>query len=102
MLGDVAAPGTVARLRSIVALRSPLGEGLDLGEDSFMWPHPVCSDEALIVVDDAAKRATGEVASRGREGVEAILAKMCDAIVVVARLGVEARHQMVGEVAVPA
>ena len=88
--GDVAALGIVARLRSIAALRSPLDEGLDLGEDSFMWPHPMCSGEALFVMDDAAERAMGEVASQGHEGVEVTLAKMCDAIAMVSWLGMEA------------
>jgi hypothetical protein len=42
-------------LPSIVALCSPLEEELDLGEDSFMWPHPTRLGEALFVVDDMAE-----------------------------------------------
>jgi len=56
-------------LPSMVALHLPLEEGLDLGEDSFMWPPPMRSSEVLSMVDDAAKRATREDASWGHEGV---------------------------------
>ena len=56
----------------------------NLGEDFLMWPHPMNSSEALFVVDDAAKRATREVASRSHEGVQATLAKMGDAVTAVA------------------
>jgi hypothetical protein len=44
------------------------------------------------MVDDMAKRAKMEVASRSREGVEATLANIGDAIGVVAQLGIEAQH----------
>jgi hypothetical protein len=82
----------VVGLPSVVALHSPLEEEPDLGEGSLAWPHPMCSDEVLFMVDDMAKRAMMEVASRGREGVEAALAKIGNAIGVVTRLGTEARH----------
>jgi hypothetical protein len=82
----------VVRLPSVVALRLPLEEEPDLGEGSLAWPHPMCSDEVLFVVDDMAKRAAMEVASRGREGVEATLAKIGNMIGVVARLGIEVWH----------
>lgn len=62
----------------------------NLGELFFMWPHPTNSGEALFVVDDAAERATREVASQSHEGVQATLAKMGDLVATVARLGVEA------------
>ena len=68
LLGDSAALGMMARLPSVVARRSPLEEELDLGEDSFGWPHPMRPNEALFVVDDAAERATREVASWIYEG----------------------------------
>jgi hypothetical protein len=61
-------PGMVASLPSIVALHSPLYEELDIGEDTFMWPHPARSGEALFVVDDVAERARRKAASRGHEG----------------------------------
>ena len=32
-------------------------EDSELGEDFFMWPHLMNSDEALFVVDDVAERA---------------------------------------------
>jgi acyl dehydratase len=76
----------------MVALRLPLEDGLDLGEDSFAWPHPMRSGEALFVVDDAAEQAAREVASRGREGVRTTLAKMGDAIAVVVQLDAEAQR----------
>ena len=100
LLGDIVAPRTMVGLHSIAALCSPLKEGLDLGKDSFARPHITCSGEALFVVDDMAERAAGEVASQGREGVKATLAEMCDAIAVVACLGMEAQHQMDDEVAI--
>ena len=102
LLGDVAAPGTMVGLPSIVALRSPLGEVLGLGEVSFAWPHPVSSDKVLFVVDDTAERDASEVASRGHEGVVTTLAKMGNTIAMVARLGVEARRQMTDEVVIQA
>jgi hypothetical protein len=101
-LGDIAVLGMVIGLPSIVALRSPLEGEFDLGKDSFTWSHPTCSSEALLMVDDAAKRVAREVASQGRKGVQTTLAKMSDMIVVVARLGTEARRQMTDEVAVQA
>jgi hypothetical protein len=52
-LGDSAALGAMTRLPSMVALCSPLEEGLDLGEDSFTWTHPTCFGVVLFVVDDA-------------------------------------------------
>ena len=54
-LGDSAALRAMAGLPSMVALCSPLEEGLDLGEDSFACPHPTCSGQASFVVDDAAE-----------------------------------------------
>jgi hypothetical protein len=53
----------------MVAPRLPLEDGLDLDEESFAWPHPMRSGEALFVVDDAAERAVREATSWGREGV---------------------------------
>jgi hypothetical protein len=41
-----------------------------------------------------------EAASRGHDGVQTTLAKMGDAITVVARLGIEAQRQMTDEVVV--
>jgi hypothetical protein len=82
----------VVGLPSVVALRSPLEEEPNLGEGSLVWSHPMCSDEVLFMVDDMAKRAKMEVASRSREGVEATLANIGDAIGVVAQLGIEAQH----------
>ena len=71
-------------------------EELDLGEDFFAWPHPTNSGEALFMVDDTLRAR--EIASRGREGVQATLAKMSNAITVVARLGTEAQRQMINKV----
>ena len=68
LLVDSAALVTMAGLPSIVALRSPLKEELDLGEDSFAWPHPMCPDKVLFVVDDAVELAMREVASQSHEG----------------------------------
>ena len=34
-----------------------LYEELELGDDFFIWPHPMNSGEALFVVDDVAERA---------------------------------------------
>ena len=86
LLGAVAAPRIVAGLYSIAALCSLLGERLDLDEDSFSWPHPMCSGEAR----------------RGHEEVKATLAEMCDAIAVVARLGMEVWCRMADKVVVRA
>jgi hypothetical protein len=54
------------------------------------------------MVDDVAKRATREVASQGRKGVQTTLAKMSRMIAMVAPLGIEAWRQMTDEVAVQA
>jgi hypothetical protein len=59
LLSDSTTPGMMVGLPSIVTLCSPLEEELDLGEDSFMWPHPTCLGEALFVVDGVAERARG-------------------------------------------
>ena len=74
----------------------------ELGEDFFMWPHPVNFDEALFMVDDTAKRAMREVASWSLEGVWVALSKMGNAITMVAQLGVEALQRMTNEVAAQA
>ena len=84
MLGNSVVAGMMARFPSIVALRSPLEEELDLGEDSFIWPHPMRCDEALFVVDNAAERVMREATSQGYEVVRTTLAKMGDVIAVVA------------------
>ena len=47
-------------------------EDSELGEDFFMWPHLMNSDEALFVVDDVAERATREATSQSREGVDPV------------------------------
>ena len=65
-----------------------------------MWPYPLRPGETLLMVDDAVERAVREVASKSRVGVQTALAKMGDAIAVVARLGAEARRQMTDEVVV--
>lgn len=62
-LGDSAASRAMVGLPSMVTQCLSLEEGLDLGEDSFTWPHPMCSGEVLFVVDDVAKRAMREAAS---------------------------------------
>ena len=63
LLGDSAALGETTRWTSVVALRLPLVDELDLGEDLLLWPHSTNSGEALFVVDDAIERAMREVAS---------------------------------------
>lgn len=90
-LGHIAAPRMVIGLPSIAALHLPLEGELDLGKGSLMWTHPMCFYEALFMVDDVSERAMRKVTSQGREGVQVTFAKMGDAIVVVAQLGVEAR-----------
>ena len=62
LLGDSAAIGMMAGFPSIVALCFPLEE-LDLGDDSFVWPHPMRSSKALVMVDDVAEQATREATS---------------------------------------
>ena len=53
-LGDSATLWTVVGIPSIIALQLSLKGELDLGEDSFTWPHPTHSGEVLFVLDDAA------------------------------------------------
>ena len=65
-------------------------EDLEVGEDFFIWPHPMNSSEALFVVDDVAELATREAASRSYEGIWATLSKMGHTIILVAHLGTEA------------
>lgn len=54
LLGNNAAVRMMVRFPSIVALCLPL-EGLDLGDDSFMWAHPMCSNKELFMVDDVTE-----------------------------------------------
>lgn len=86
LLGNNIALGMMARLLSIVALLSPLEELLDLGKDSFGWPHLMRPNMALFVVDDAAKQAMRKVASWIRKGVQTALARMGNAITMVTHL----------------
>ena len=65
-------------------------EDLELGEDFFVWSHPMDPRKALFMVDDASKRAMGEATSQSHEGVRETLSKLDDAIAVVAWLGMEA------------
>ena len=80
-----------------MALRSPLRDEPVLGGDRFSWPHPTSSGEVLFMVDDAAERATKEVASRSRKRVWAALAEMGVMAAMIARLGEEARHRMIND-----
>jgi hypothetical protein len=54
--------------------------------------------EALFMVDDAAEWATKEVASCRHERVRPALAKMGIIAATIARLGKEARRQMIDDV----
>ena len=67
-------------------------EDLELGEDFFVWPHPMDSDKALFVVDGVAKRTVREAVSQSHEGVRETLFKLGDAVIMVARLGTEAQR----------
>jgi hypothetical protein len=98
LLGDGTVSGAMVMQPSIAALRSPPKDELYLGEDFFSWPHPTRSGEALFVVDDVAERVTTEVASRSHERVRAALTEMGVVATMIARLGAEARHQMIDDV----
>lgn len=90
LLGDGAISGAMVRQPSIVALRSPHEDKLDLGEDFFLWRHPMCFGEALFVVDDAVERAAREATSRSHESVRAALTEIGIMTATIAKLGTEA------------
>ena len=65
---------------------------LELGEDVFIWPHPIEFGKALFMVDDATERAMGEATFQSHEGVRATLSKLGEAAATIVRLGVEVQH----------
>jgi hypothetical protein len=91
LLGDGAISSAMVRQPSIVALRSPHEDNLDLGEDFFSWPHPMCFGEVLFVVDDTVERATREATSRSHESVRAALTEIGITTTTIAKLGTKAR-----------
>ena len=97
-MDDGAVLDVMVKRPSVATLRSPLKDDLNLDEDLFSWPHPMSSGEALFVLDDAAERATRDIASRSRERVWVALAEMSIVAATISRLGTEARRQMIDDV----